>query len=273
MDNKEFYSILGKYGFTPIVVNGARKRFYVSGPFLIRYFITEFEDKYQIFKESFSFQEEGEVEILIYSGLKKDINSLNSFLKSLPLYTKVFYDCEFMEGVQKGSNIPTIDLISIAFIDENEKELYLISNEFNLEEAWTRDDLWIRNNVLRPIYDRFTTGKEEFTLEGMREVIQNVGVSRQEIKEAILKYMPDKPEFWGYYGAYDHVCLAWIFGRMIDLPRNFPMFTKDIRQLIDDRLFYASPNELHIPREGTIHDALEDARHQRKLFYHVYKYY
>lgn len=89
---------------------------------------------------------------------------------------RYFIDTEFLEGTQKrrfmGYELPsffdtksTIDLISIGIVAEDGRELYCISKDFNLEEAWNRYDLkpdinkggmkrvyWIRENVLRPIF-------------------------------------------------------------------------------------------------------------------------
>jgi hypothetical protein len=94
---------------------------------------------------------------------------------------KYFLDTEFIEGPQKklfGTMKPTIDLISIALVDETGREYYAISKEFNLKEAWNRYEkvpcckmpemcgskqqghcegfkrvYWLRDNVLRKIYD------------------------------------------------------------------------------------------------------------------------
>jgi hypothetical protein len=38
-------------------------------------------------------------------------------------------------------------------------------------------------------------------------------------------------ELWADYAAYDHVALAWLWGRMIDLPKGIPMYTNDLQQL------------------------------------------
>jgi hypothetical protein len=63
-------------------------------------------------------------------------------------------------------------------------------------------------------------------------------------------------EFWAWYSAYDHVCLAQLFGRMIDLPNMIPMYTNDIRTLVD--LAGTKPNLL--PRQPAgHHNALNDA--------------
>ena len=40
---------------------------------------------------------------------------------------------------------------------------------------------------------------------------------------------PD-PELWAWCGAYDHVALCQLWGRMIDLPKGVPMWTNDLKQ-------------------------------------------
>ena len=89
---------------------------------------------------------------------------------------KYFIDTEFLEGKQDkrflgikyGETKPTIDLISIGIVAEDDREYYAISKDFNLKEAWNRwqskkvivDDVnciieiehWIRDNVLKHIW-------------------------------------------------------------------------------------------------------------------------
>ena len=40
-------------------------------------------------------------------------------------------------------------------------------------------------------------------------------------------------EFYGYYCDYDWVVFCWLFGRMIDLPKDFPMYCIDLKQELD----------------------------------------
>jgi hypothetical protein len=63
-------------------------------------------------------------------------------------------------------------------------------------------------------------------------------------------------ELWAWYAAYDHVVLAQLWGRMPALPREIPRFSKDLRQLWDDRGRPPLPDA-----EAQRHDALIDARH------------
>ena len=48
------------------------------------------------------------------------------------------------------------------------------------------------------------------------------------------EYPNGEPEFYGYYGSYDWVVFCWIFGRMLDLPNGFPMYIKDVKQMLDE---------------------------------------
>lgn len=60
------------------------------------------------------------------------------------------------------------------------------------------------------------------------------------------------------YGAYDHVVLCQLFGRMIDLPKGFPMWTNDLRQETE-RLGVNRAADFPVQPDGE-HNALADAR-------------
>ena len=51
-----------------------------------------------------------------------------------------------------------------------------------------------------------------------------------------LKQRNMLPQFYGYYCDYDWVVLCWLFGRMIDLPKGFPMFAFDLKQELDNKV-------------------------------------
>src|SRR5205814_10714422 len=70
-----------------------------------------------------------------------------------------------------------------------------------------------------------------------------------------------KPELWGYYSAYDHVAFCQLFGTMMDLPKGFPMYTRDLKQWCDQ---LGNPR---LPEQGKgEHNALADARHNRVMY-------
>jgi len=219
-----------------------------------------------------------------------------------------YYDCEFLEGKQKESfpislfrkeTKPVIDLISIGIVAEDGRELYAISKDFNLTEAWNRFEwkkrwvsldknnqvckdvkaYWIRENVLLPIFyelaledfhlthfkDKWLLGGKEVTLEVFRsnakwcsdfnwfkKLIERYGKTNTQIAAEIKEFIYKQEDvlynhercsiedvgsdinLYGYYSAYDHVVLCWLFGKMINLPKGFPMYTIDLKQMLDE---------------------------------------
>lgn len=78
-----------------------------------------------------------------------------------------------------------------------------------------------------------------------------------DVREFLLPAASDhNPELWAYFGAYDHVVLAQLWGKMISLPAGIPMYTHDLKQEMD-RLGIASTA---VPHNQDAHDALADAR-------------
>lgn len=154
---------------------------------------------------------------------------------------KYFIDEEFIERPS------TIELISIGIVAEDGRELYLENAEADLSYA----DDWIKTNVLAH-------------LQG-----GSCRLSRLEIRQKILDFIGQdmKPEFYGYYSAYDWVVFCWIFGRMIDLPPHFPMYCRDFKQTMDT--FGIKKSDL--PKQGgTEHHALADARWLAEAFKHTW---
>lgn len=156
-----------------------------------------------------------------------------------------WYDTEFIES---GYGKP-FQLISIGIINEEGKEYYAVCKDFNPEDA----DDWVKENVL---------SKLDIPKEGPKKIDQ--------IRKDIIKFVGSdpKPEFWAYYGSYDHVMLSLIFGRMIDLPENFPKFTMDLKQLAMSLDNPELPEQLE---EGA-HNALEDAKHNKKVYEFLINY-
>lgn len=153
---------------------------------------------------------------------------------------KYFYDTEFHED---GT---TIDLISIGIVAEDGREYYAV----NAEADWDRieDHPWLMANVV-PHLPCAAEWKPKTLIA-------------REVKEFLLAAAP--PELWAWYCAYDHVALAQLFGPMIDLPDGIPMFTHDVRSLID----WTGVDRLPKQTDGQ-HDALADARHVKVMHEHI----
>ena len=141
---------------------------------------------------------------------------------------KYWLDTEFIEDGK------TIDLISIGIVAEDGRDFYAQA-ECDLSKASD----WVRENVLPSLQPTFQP--------------------RADVRAEVLAFCsPDKygkPEFWGYYADYDWVVLCQLFGTMMDLPKGWPMYCRDIKQVCDEK---GNP---FLPEQGKgKHHALADAR-------------
>lgn len=174
---------------------------------------------------------------------------------------KYFIDTEFKEKPC------TIDLISIGIACEDGREYYAICNEFNLKEVWV--DEWLRDHVLLPIYKEHVHGDMQnvspFSKRSMKHVIQSFGKSKKQIANDI-KIFAYRPEFYAYYASYDWVVFCWIFGRMLDLPKGFPMYCKDLKQMMDDKGLTKEWKRENCPDPELEHNALADAKWNYQLY-------
>lgn len=141
---------------------------------------------------------------------------------------KYFIDTEFIESGPGAS----IDLLSIGIVCEDGREFYAESASANL--AMAND--WVQENVLPH-------------LTGEKILLGPMG-------DAIKAFIGDaRPEFWGYYADYDWVVFCQIFGAMVDLPKGWPMYCRDLKQLCDSLGNPKLPAQI-----STEHNALNDAK-------------
>ncbi|HWC83651.1 MAG TPA: polyadenylate-specific 3'-exoribonuclease AS [Pseudonocardiaceae bacterium] len=150
---------------------------------------------------------------------------------------RFFYDCEFIEdGV-------TIDLVSIGVVDEEGREFYAVSTEFDPDRAGP----WVRANVL-PKLPSPASPAWRSRARIRTDLLDFLGVDDRATSRADL-------ELWAWISAYDHVALAQLWGNMTALPRALPRFTHDLRQRWED---VGKPRLPQPPADS--HDALADAR-------------
>ena len=99
-----------------------------------------------------------------------------------------------------------------------------------------------------------------------KELVVESWASRETIKKRVehfcrIHHGSGKPEFWGYYADYDWVVLCQLFGKMVDLPADWPKYCLDIKQFA---MLVGNPE---LPKqEGTAHNALVDARWHKQMF-------
>lgn len=160
---------------------------------------------------------------------------------------KYWYDCEFMEdGI-------TIELLSIGVVAEDVREFYAVNEDADLLKA----NDWVKENVLSKLAREWGGFRRSFPIEVIRDALTCF----------MSPTLHGKPEFWGYYSAYDHVVLCQLFGKMVDLPEGWPMYTNDIKQLC------YSLGDPKLPDEGKDeHNALFDARWNKKAYEFLIEY-
>ena len=183
---------------------------------------------------------------------------------------------------------------------------------------------WIRENVLKPIFmdllykfnpskhDIFDIKLKDFTYRNLSKLIKKYGKTNKQIAKDICSFIDargkkDNPNAWfypsdgscypkevftknvelyGYYSAYDHVALCWLFGKMIDLPKGFPMYTIDLKQTMDEYV-WKSKKEIddnggeslpfdyaldfikrnkNYPKQTNEHNSLSDAKFNFELY-------
>lgn len=154
---------------------------------------------------------------------------------------RYFLDTEFIES---GPGKP-IQLVSIGIVSEDGRLFYRISGEFKAIDA----SKWVQDNVLN---------KLEMDLPRC---------TLKKIADDLREFVGDgKPEFWGYYADYDWVVFCQIFGAMIDLPKGWPMYCRDLKQWSDE---LGAP-KLESPKGE--HNALADAVWNLKLYQHLWAF-
>ena len=162
---------------------------------------------------------------------------------------RFFYDLEFDET---GLNI---ELISIGVVDEQGNQLYLINKDYN----WSTANEWLKVNVYPYIND----------------APEYLKVDCETIKNKLLQFINPGPskniKLYGYYSAYDHVCLCKLFGTMNQLPQYMPMYTNDLKQTLD--YFDQSIQSLNVMESVQQHNALSDAKFNLELYRAIKKKY
>ncbi len=198
-----------------------------------------------------------------------------------------------------------------------ENVLLPIFKELVSKEHAYANQAWYRASVIIPTKDY------KFTLKNLKFLVNKYGYSRNEIAndicafiygddcggsgmsaiEMAMKYeINDKsllPDLYAYYADYDFVNFCWIFGKMMNLPKGFPHYCKDLKQTEDEIVNYMGVNEFNrlrfisndsdfsfkedslntfnkkldmlkcdngYPKKENEHNALADAKWNHKLF-------
>jgi hypothetical protein len=211
---------------------------------------------------------------------------------------KYYLDTEFIEGFHKplfGKRRHHIDLISIGIVREDGREYSAISSEYKYDDASD----WVKENVIRPLYKSKVHGDARNNCDEtnfhkyygrphaniLHEIRNFFGV----YNNALYDTVPDGIEVYGYFCDYDWVLFCSLFGRMIDLPKGFPMYCRDLKQELDnladsgemsgptiamsdasnfltkERRLMLLKEHTNYPKQTEEHDALADAKWNYQL--------
>lgn len=174
-----------------------------------------------------------------------------------------------------------------------------------------KKEYWIRDNVLKPIFIELRAKEVEeyniakrinvvldfpeysFCFREFKRLINKYGKTNKQIAKEVKEFVgteetisnweeiKDKmnTQFYGYYCDYDWVVFCWLFGKMIDLPKGFPMYCIDLKQELDRiqeikfglTLYKGSlANDIktlpNYPKQTNEHNALSDARWNYQLY-------
>lgn len=160
-------------------------------------------------------------------------------------------DTEFMEDGR------TIELLSIGLVAEDGRELYLENVCANRHKA----NPWVREHVLPHLHplDCPDDGHEDCPLSMPTSTdgvyAPDTWAQYGGLQGRIVRFCGQSPTFLTYYGAYDWVALCQLFGPMMDLPKDWPMYAHDLRSMLDriGRQDVTQPDDMP-------HHALSDAQ-------------
>lgn len=163
---------------------------------------------------------------------------------------KYFLDTEFIEGFHKprfGKRRHHIDLISLSLVSEDGSELHVVSNEYNYKDASPS----VKKYVIAPLYRRIVHGdRRNFCNE--ENFHKEFGISNRDIASSIAVFTKCELtgglqdlyrrytstdldiQFYGYFSDYDWVLICSLFGTMMDLPKGYPMYCIDLKQMFDE---------------------------------------
>ena len=171
-----------------------------------------------------------------------------------------YYDCEFREDGR------VIDPISIGIVAADGRALYReIADTFHdqVKLDAIRQHPWLMEHVVPNLSLAAQTcvaGRGLAVDPGAGDLRYAWRVAH-DVATFICGYGVQRSmhRLYAWYGAYDHVMLAQLFGPMIQLPACIPMFTYDLKAMVD-QFEDETGRRLDMPPEPTdAHNAVADA--------------
>jgi hypothetical protein len=154
---------------------------------------------------------------------------------------RIWLDTEFLEegqGWHRG-----IELLSLGAVKDDGSTFYGETKE-GRTKAGSVANPWVRKHVVPQLW---TT---EVAVQ-----------SRHRLAERFAEWCGPNPEFWGYMAAYDWVAVTGLYGAMVDHPKTWPFFIRDLAQLAEAKKGAADWPEKAVSTRNNRpkHHALTDA--------------
>jgi hypothetical protein len=181
---------------------------------------------------------------------------------------RYFLDTEFIDTGKQ------IDLVSIAIVAEDGRQIYMQSSEFTQQLAsdWVKAHVFPHlalcpqgeHSLAGDLFYHYAYGQCTFTdAKGIAGAQTDcLWRTREQIAREIRVFCdPEqygRPEFWGWCCGYDWVALCQLFGTMMDLPTGWPHYMRDLQAVLDER---GLTDEMLPPQSDQAHNALADARY------------
>jgi hypothetical protein len=206
----------------------------------------------------------------IITSIRRRLINQNS---NMPKY---FLDTEFIEGFEKplfGKKRHFIDLISIGIYCEDGRTFHALSSEYDYNKA----DDWVQKNVIQQAFNSRVHGDARNYLRPSN-FHKSMGIPLHLIKKRLMHFFncyedqlfirtkEEDVQIFGYFADYDWVLFCSLFGRMINLPKGFPMYCMDLKQMMTERGLTKEWKQHNCPDPEKEHDALEDAIWNYKLY-------
>jgi hypothetical protein len=163
---------------------------------------------------------------------------------------RVYHDWEFLET---GNSVYPI---SVGMVAETGEELYYVFQDAPWDRIAEHD--WLSNNVVP-------------NLRADKHNLLSTMYIRHAVDNWLFKLSQlSSIELWGWYSSYDHVCLAQLYGKMVNLPDWVPMWTNDIKQ---EAVRLGDPTIVDVRETSEMpHNALDDARAELRMHQWLMRY-
>ena len=182
---------------------------------------------------------------------------------------RYFFDTEFIEDGK------TIELVSIGIVAADGREFYrqIVGVDYSRADEWfhrnvlpelTHYSIKERSRSCNTSYNselslssaQFESRCAEYTACPWTNTARLCNDIINFVSPIIHGHSTNPPEFWAYYADYDWVALRQLYGRMRNLPKGWPMYCRDLRQLLDEHGLDVSKA---VPQTDE-HNALADAK-------------